>query len=52
MKPGYMIFRGADGQWYFKLVAANGQVLAVSEGYTRRWSAKRGAKAASKLLGG
>lgn len=49
---GTVVFRGADGQWYYKIVAANGQVLATSEGYTRKWSAKRAAKALRKTLQG
>lgn len=49
---GFEVFKGGDGQWYWRLVGANGQVLAVSEGYTRRWSAWRGARAARKTLRG
>lgn len=52
MTAGTVVFKGADGQWYYKIVAPNGQVLATSEGYTRKWSAKRGARAARKTLRG
>lgn len=27
------IFRGADGQFYFRIVAANGEPISQSEGY-------------------
>jgi len=30
-----------DGQWYWHLVARNGEVMLSSEGYTRRISATR-----------
>lgn len=32
----FVIFRDADGQWRFRLVAANNRVLAQSEGYRER----------------
>ncbi len=39
------IFKGGGRQpWYVRLVASNGQVLAVSEGYRTKWNAKRGAR--------
>jgi len=34
----------ADGDYYLRLVARNGEILAQSEGYTRRWSARRAAR--------
>jgi hypothetical protein len=40
------IFKGADKQWYWRAKARNGQIIAQSEGYTRRASAVRGAKRA------
>jgi uncharacterized protein YegP (UPF0339 family) len=33
-----------DKQWYFRLVGGNGEPLAVSERYTRREDAERGAR--------
>lgn len=47
--PRVEVFRGRDGQWYFRLRAVNGEITAQSEAYTWRWSAKR---AASKLFAG
>lgn len=43
-------FRGNDGLFYFRIIAKNGQTVAVSEGYTRRWSVIKGARTAIKLL--
>lgn len=40
--PHFETFRGADGQFYFSLVAANGANVLRSEGYTREASAKAG----------
>jgi len=37
------VFRGKDGQWYFRVKAGNGQIVAQSEGYTRKYDAKKGA---------
>lgn len=36
-------FQGEDGDWYWRLVAANGETVADSEGYTRERDAKRAA---------
>ena len=39
------IFRGKGIQpYYLRLVADNGQVLSISEGYLTRWNARRAAK--------
>ena len=35
---------GGRQPWYLVLTAANGEVLAVSEGYYSKWNAKRAAK--------
>lgn len=37
------VFEGADGRFYWRLKAANHEIIAQSQGYTRRWSAKRAA---------
>jgi uncharacterized protein YegP (UPF0339 family) len=39
----FVVFKGEDGQWYWKLQAGNGECVAISEGYTRKYSAKKGA---------
>jgi uncharacterized protein YegP (UPF0339 family) len=45
----FEIFRGVNGNYYFRLKAANGQIIAASEGYTTKQSAKDGINAV-KLL--
>lgn len=37
------IFKGEDG-WYFRVKGMNGEKLAVSESYTRKTDAVRGAR--------
>jgi hypothetical protein len=50
-KPRITVYRGADAQWYWRLVAANGNVQADgAEGYTRRASAQRAVKAAQRAM--
>jgi hypothetical protein len=50
------VFRGRDvirtgpygprpvRQWFFRVVSRNGEIMAPSQGYTRRWNAKRAAR--------
>lgn len=39
------IFKGDGRQpWFVRLVADNGQILSISEGYFSKWNAKRAAK--------
>ena len=45
MSKSYKIFQGKDGDWYFNILADNGQVMATSEGYTRHRDAVRGVAA-------
>jgi uncharacterized protein YegP (UPF0339 family) len=37
-------YPGGYKPWYVRLVAANGETLAVSEAYVTKWNAKRAAK--------
>ena len=39
------VYEAADGSHRFRVKAGNGEIVASSEGYTRRDSAERGAKA-------
>lgn len=48
---GIEFFRGNDRLFYFRVVAKNGQTLAVSEGYTRRLACWRGALAVKRVMG-
>lgn len=45
-EPNAKVFRGDDGQWYFRVQAANGQIVSQSEGYASRSNAERGLKTA------
>ena len=38
------LFQGDNGRWYFRRVARNNRKTAASQGYRRRWSAKRAAR--------
>ena len=40
--PKFEIFKATNGQFYFRLKAPNGQVIAISEGYLTKDSAKNG----------
>lgn len=40
--PKFQIFKGRDGQYYFRLRAANGEIIASSEGYATKQSAEKG----------
>lgn len=35
------VHQGQDGQWYYRIVAPNGETIATSEGYTRKADAIR-----------
>ena len=36
------IFKGKDEQFYFKVIAENGQTIAISEGYTTKQNCYKG----------
>lgn len=36
----FEIFKATNGQFYFRIKSSNGQIIAQSEGYTRKESAK------------
>lgn len=44
------LFKGKDGQFYYRVKNRNGRTLTVSEGYTRKHDAKRGATRAHPAL--
>lgn len=37
-------YPGGYKKWYVRLVAENGETLALSQGYVTKWNAKRAAK--------
>lgn len=41
-------FQGKDDQWYFDLVAANGEIVEQSEGYESHAGALEGIEAAKR----
>ncbi len=50
-KAKFEVFKGIDDLFYFRLVAANGQVVAASEGYTRKRNALKTIKAIKSFTG-
>ena len=42
--PTFEARRGPSGQWYVRELAPNGEIVSVSETYTRRSSAVRAAR--------
>lgn len=47
-RPRYEVFEGHDGQHYWRLRAANGEILASSEGYETPEHAQEGVEAAEE----
>lgn len=43
--PHFELYMRDDGDWGFRLRAANGELIATSEGYTRKQSAEDGIEA-------
>ena len=48
MSPRYEVFEDDAGEWRWRLIAGNGEVVAQSEGYTRKEDAARGITAAAE----
>lgn len=46
----FEVFQGKNGQYYWRLKARNNQIVAQSEGYTRKHGAKRSAEAVANAL--
>lgn len=42
MAAKFELYKARDGQYRFRLKAGNGEIIAVSEGYTTKASAKNG----------
>lgn len=40
--PKFQVFKGNDGQWYFRLRARNGEIICSSEGYTTKQNCLKG----------
>lgn len=50
LKGSYDVNKAKDGQYYFNLKAANGEIIGTSEMYTTKSNANRGVNAVIKLL--
>lgn len=49
-RPRVTVFVDTAGEYRFRVVAANGETVSTSEGYTRRVDAVRGARALRRIL--
>jgi uncharacterized protein YegP (UPF0339 family) len=47
--PKYELFEGHNGEWFWHLKGANGEVVASSEGYSSESDAYRGAKDEARI---
>ena len=52
MNGKFEIFKGKDGQFYFRLRAPNGEIIASSEGYTSKQNCKNGIESIQKNAAG
>jgi len=43
--PKFQVFKGEDDQFYFRLKAANGEIICASQGYTSKQSCLNGIEA-------
>jgi uncharacterized protein YegP (UPF0339 family) len=43
--PKFQVFKGEDDQFYFRLKAANGEIICASQGYTTKHSCWNGIEA-------
>ena len=49
MSARFEVFQStSDHQWYWRLIAGNGEIVAQSEGYTRSEDAERGVQDARR----
>lgn len=48
----FEIFKDKQGQWRWRLRARNGKIVAVGEGYTREFSARRSCSAVQQAANG
>jgi len=47
-KTKIVVFEGGLDEWFFRVVAKNGKIVAQSEGYTTKRNALKGIKAMQK----
>lgn len=46
--PKFEIFKGTNGNYYFRLKASNGEIIAHSEGYSTKQGAQDGIASVKK----
>lgn len=46
--PKFEIFKGTNGNYYFRLKASNGEIIAQSEGYSSKQGAQDGIASVKK----
>lgn len=49
-KANARVYQDDTGAWRWRLRAANGEIVAIGEAYTRRGDAKRGLKDAQRAM--
>lgn len=47
----FVIYQDVAGQYRWRLVAGNGEIVAVSEAYTTKYSAERSARNVREIAG-
>lgn len=45
----FEVYQSRDGQYRWRLKAVNGEIVAVSEGYVAKWSAKQSAERVKQI---
>ena len=50
--PKFQVFKGEDDQFYFRLKAANGEIVCASQGYTTKQSCINGIQAVKTAAAG
>ncbi|GBF40343.1 YegP family protein [Leptospira johnsonii] len=48
MSAKFVIYKDAKGEYRFRLKAANGEIIAVSEGYTSKQACENGIESVKK----
>ena len=48
--PYFLVFRDNAGEWRWTLYGANGEAVAVSEGYSSKWNAKRSVSMVKRIV--
>ena len=49
--PRFEVFEDVAGQFRWRLIAGNGEIVATSEAYTARWNASRSARRVKEIAG-